>query len=134
MRVYYNRKLKERARKLRKKGTLAEAILWNELKQKKINGYQFLRQKPIDHFIVDFYSRKLKLIIEVDGCSHDALYERDKERQKKLESLGYHFLRIDDDEVKNNIMGVVEVIKIKIAQLDPNTPHNSDPPLARGDL
>ena len=51
------------SRELRKNSTLAEILLWNELKGRKMLGYQFMRQKPIDKYIVDFYSSKLKLII-----------------------------------------------------------------------
>jgi very-short-patch-repair endonuclease len=55
MRIYYNPKLKERARELRNSSTLSEILLWNELKQKKILGFQFYRQRPIGNYIVDFF-------------------------------------------------------------------------------
>ena len=54
MKLYYDPKLKQLARKLRKNMTLPEVLLWNQLKGKKL-GYDFHRQKPIDHYIVDFY-------------------------------------------------------------------------------
>ncbi|MBT6416907.1 MAG: DUF559 domain-containing protein, partial [Candidatus Marinimicrobia bacterium] len=59
MRIYYNPKLKQLARNLRNNSTLAEVLLWNELKQKRMRGYQFYRQKPILDYIVDFYCSKL---------------------------------------------------------------------------
>lgn len=53
--IPYNPKLKEVARKLRKSGTLSEVLLWTYLKKKKMRGYDFDRQKPIDNYIVDFF-------------------------------------------------------------------------------
>ncbi len=70
MKIYYNPKLKQLARNLRNNSTLAEVLLWNEVKGKRILGFQFLRQKPIGSFIIDFYCPKHKLAIEIDGDSH----------------------------------------------------------------
>ena len=63
----YNPKLKLLARKLRNNSTYAEVLLWNQLKNKKLNGYDFHRQKPIDNYILDFFCYDLMLGIEVDG-------------------------------------------------------------------
>lgn len=108
----YNRNLKEFSRQLRNNSTLSEVILWKELRSGKVNGYKFNRQKPLGRYIVDFYCRKLNLVIEVDGSSHyvgDAPI-RDRERQTILESLGLQFLRFDDADVKNDISYVMRVI------------------------
>ena len=80
-------------------------LLWNELKAKKMYGYQFMRQKPILNYIVDFYCSKLKLIIEIDGDSHnhEDAFKADIDRQNEIEKLGVHFLRFDDLDVKHNI-------------------------------
>jgi very-short-patch-repair endonuclease len=59
--IPYNPKLKPLASELRKNMTLSEVLLWNELKQKKMKGYDFDRQRPIDNFIVDFYCKDLML-------------------------------------------------------------------------
>ncbi len=67
MKIRYNPKLKALARELRKNSTLSEVLLWNHLKGGQMKGYQFMRQKPIDDYIVDFYCSKLTLIIEIDG-------------------------------------------------------------------
>ena len=93
--------------------TLGEVLLWNQLKRKKIFGYDFDRQRPINHFIVDFYCKELKLAIEVDGSSHYSHDARmkDKRRQLRLESIGVKFLRFDDSDVRNDVGGVVGVIK-----------------------
>ncbi|MBL7148427.1 MAG: endonuclease domain-containing protein [Nanoarchaeota archaeon] len=111
MKVYYNPKLKELARKLRKNMTLAEVLLWNQLKRKKMKGYDFHRQKPIDNYIVDFFCPKLKLIIEIDGESHIYKGNEDVKRQNKLESFGFHFLRFKDFDVKRNMKDVLASIE-----------------------
>lgn len=99
------------ARKLRNNMTLGEVLLWNEIKNKRL-GYRFSRQIPIDEFIVDFYSKDLRLAIEVDGESHyyDDQPTKDEIRQKRLESLGVRFLRFDDLDVKTDINWVVNEI------------------------
>ena len=116
--IPYNPDLKEKARELRKNSTLSEVLLWNKLKASQIEGYRFLRQKPIDLFIVDFYCRKLRLAIEIDGKSHNDIYEEDQYREQRLESLGIHILRFQNKDVKNNLEGVLEAIKLKIKELE----------------
>jgi len=111
----YNKDLKHLARNLRKHGTRAEAILWRDvLKAKKIWPYQFNRQYPIGNYIVDFISRKLKLIIEIDGSSHLAKDEEDYERQKSLENEGYTVLRFSESRVIYRIDEIVAEIDYAI--------------------
>ena len=109
----YNHKLKELARKLRNNSTFAEVLLWNELKNNKITNYDFHRQKPILNYIVDFICLELKLVIEVDGISHNnqGQLNKDSKRQNEIEALGLTFLRFDDDEIKTQIEAVVNYIK-----------------------
>ncbi|MEO9483578.1 MAG: DUF559 domain-containing protein [Ekhidna sp.] len=105
----YNKNLKQFSRDLRNNSTLGEVILWRELRAGSIKGYKFNRQKPLDNYIVDFYCKKLKLVIEVDGSSHyheDARL-RDEARQKILEAMGLIFLRFDDLDVKKNMAFVL---------------------------
>ena len=85
--------------------TISEILLWNELKQKKMPGYDFDRQRPIDNFIVDFYCKDLMLAIEVDRISHDfeEVIDNDEIRQKKLENMGVRFLRFDDREIRKDM-------------------------------
>ena len=111
--IPYNPKLKELARQLRQKMTKSEALLWNELKQKGMLGYDFDRQRPIGEFIVDFYCKDLLLAIEIDGSTHDheEAFVKDQKRQQELEKLGVHFLRFDDREVKENMLNVLRTIK-----------------------
>ena len=111
MRVYYNPKLKELARKLRNDATLSEVLLWQQLKGTQVMGYDFHRQKPIDQYIVDFFCPKLNLIIEIDGESHNDRFDIDQKRQLRLEALGFHFLRLWDHDVKQNMEGVLSTIR-----------------------
>ena len=109
----YNKNLRDFSRDLRKNSTLSEILLWNELKNEKMLGYQFNRQKPIHRYIVDFYCKKLNLVIEIDGCSHgfEEVYLNDIKREEILKSIGLKFLRFDDMEVKlnrNNVLRVIE--------------------------
>ena len=108
----YNPKLKERARELRNNMTPGEIILWQRLKGKRMMGYDFDRQKPIDQFIVDFYCKSLVLAIEIDGSAHDgeAAEQYDIERQALLEGLGVRFLRFRDDDVRQNTNVVCQTI------------------------
>lgn len=111
--IPYNPILKEYARRLRNNMTFGEVLLWNELKRRKMMGFHFNRQRPIDQYIVDFYCKDLMLAIEVDGSSHysEDARRRDAIRQAKLEKLGVRFLRFDDSEVRNNLTQVVQQIE-----------------------
>ena len=109
--IEYNPKLKQIARTLRNNMTLSEILLWKEIKGKKVLGYDFHRQKPIDEYIVDFYCPKLKLVIEIDGDSHEGKEEVDLIRQKKLESIGLTVLRYWDFELRANVDGIVGQLK-----------------------
>ncbi len=98
----YNPELKDYARKMRNNSTKGEIKFWCELLRKRQSGYQFYRQKVIGHYIVDFYCAKLKLIIEIDGTSHEDKEEYDKKRDRVLNSLGLKVLHYNDLMVLNN--------------------------------
>ena len=117
--VFYNPKLKERARELRNNPTPMEKQLWIYLKGKQLEGFDFHRQKPINNFIIDFYCSELKLAIEVDGSIHIGREQEDKERQEIIEHFGISFLRFTNDQVKNNIEVVIQTIKIWIKENPP---------------
>ena len=110
MRIYYEPRLKQLARNLRNQSTLSEILLWNELKGRRIKGYQFMRQKPIGKFIADFFCSELKLVLEIDGASHANPIRQLKDEKKDgyLNSLGITVLRYDDDDVKTDISGVID--------------------------
>lgn len=114
----YNHNLKQRSRDLRNESTLAEVLLWKELKQNK-TGFEFLRQKPIDNYIVDFFCPAINLAIELDGSSHENKVEDDTFRQGQLEALGITFLRFTNEQVKKDIKGVIRRIMKKATSLPP---------------
>ena len=114
--LYCDPKLKQRSRELRKNSTLAEVLLWNELKSGKMLGYSFLRQRPIYKYIVDFYCPKLKLVIEIDGDSHRNKFENDQARERDLKNLGLHLLRFHDRDVKHDMGNVLRCIQNWIEQ------------------
>ena len=137
-----NKNLKPLARKLRKSGTKGEALLWRDvLKAKQLWPYQFNRQFIIGDYIVDFISRKLRLIIEIDGSSHFAKSEEDEKRQRFLESQGYVILRFSESRVVYRIDEVVTEIDYAIRCLEPDIIKNDDektnpplvPPFSKGD-
>ncbi len=124
MKIYYNPNLKQFSRDLRNNSTLSEVLLWNFLKARKMGGYQFMRQKPILNYIVDFYCSKLKLIIEIDGDSHINKFSKDKKRQTELEKLGLNFLRFTDQEVKKSMTDVLNAIENYIYEFEKRQPPN----------
>lgn len=91
--------------------TYGEIALWIELKGKKLYGYDFHRQKPIDNYIVDFYCPELKLVIEIDGISHNNKLKLDKARQNELERLGLRVIRFYESDVLSNLSGVMICLK-----------------------
>ncbi|MEQ9285455.1 MAG: 3'(2'),5'-bisphosphate nucleotidase CysQ [Cyclobacteriaceae bacterium] len=133
--IPYNPKLKELAKQLRKNMTLSEVLIWDQLKQKKMLGFDFDRQRPINNFIVDFYCKELMLAIEIDGASHDneEVYKADVKRQNILENLGVRFLRFDDLEVKKEMSNVLRTIQYWIEKNmeEKPTPTPPSPPVGR---
>ncbi len=125
----YNPKLKSRARELRNNSTLSEVLLWNQLKQNKVCGCDFHRQKPIDEYIVDFFCPELMLAIEIDGRSHDGKYKYDKKRQAKIENYGIKFLRFSDEAIKKRLNAVLDKIQWWI---EDNTPRPKGHPYQEG--
>lgn len=110
--INYQTSLKQKAKKLRNNSTLGEVILWKYLKNKQMLGYSFHRQKPLYNYIVDFYSPKLQLAIEIDGmASHDNNTDNDKQRQIFLESKSIKFLRFTEVEVRTKIKFVLYTIE-----------------------
>ena len=118
MKIHYNPKLMPLARKLRSEGTLAEVLLWFELKGRKVRGYKFTRQKPIGDYIVDFFCNRLRLTIEIDGITHENNLEADEKRQEEIENLGIRFLRFDDLDVRKNLNGVLMAITDWIEKIE----------------
>ncbi len=111
---YYNKHLQPYANRLRKEMTKAEACLWKYvLKAGQLKGFQFRRQRPVLDYIADFMCIELKLIIEVDGITHqwEETIRKYEIRQKALETVGYTLLRLSDEEVLNNIQFVFNYLE-----------------------
>ena len=96
--------------------TEAEERLWTYLSGKKVNGFKFRRQHPINHFILDFYCHEARLSIELDGGYHFTVEQtaNDNERTKILEELGLKELRFTNDQVFSDIETVLETIKVHL--------------------
>ena len=103
-------KIKPLARQMRREQTAAEKHLWQRLRHKQVGGYKFRRQHVIDRFVVDFYCAEARLVVEVDGPTHDYTQEEDALRTEFLESLGLRVLRFTNDEVFQATDAVVERI------------------------
>ncbi|MFA5040766.1 MAG: DUF559 domain-containing protein [Bdellovibrionales bacterium] len=100
-----------RAKDLRQNSTDGEEVLWGILRSMaKETGFKFRRQYPIHPYIADFVCLKLRLIIEIDGISHDTRLEKDKRRDAQLNKMGYEVLRFINREVIENQEGVASAI------------------------
>jgi very-short-patch-repair endonuclease len=113
---HYNKKLKGISRALRSTGTKGEAILWKYVLRARKTGFQFNRQYIIERYIVDFVCRKLKLIVEVDGSSHNstAKSEKDYNREMFLRDLGYEVLRFSEKDVHHSLSKVADAINYAV--------------------
>ena len=98
-----NRELSSFARKNRKTGNLAEVIFWMQVHQKMFYGLDFNRQKVIGNYIVDFYVKRLGLVVEIDGDSHNEKSEYDTQRDLYLESLGLKVFHTTDFDVLHHV-------------------------------
>ncbi len=99
------------ARTLRVNATEAGVRLWRAMSGRKSDGVRFNRQVPIGPFICDFVARSLKLVIEVDGASHEIAREQDEGRTRYLQSEGYQVIRFWNNDVLGNLDGVVAHIR-----------------------
>ena len=111
--LHYNPKLKEFARQLRNNSTRSEIRLWRYLKGKQMRGYDFHRQKPLLNFIADFYCYELRLVIELDGYTHqfEETIKKDAIKEKELNKVGLSVLRFEDNEVMTTIENVLMTIE-----------------------
>ena len=109
--------LKSYARQLRKNPTDAEQKLWFSINQRQLSGHKFRRQQVVDNlYIVDFVCLEKRLIIELDGGQHTP--ESDKERTDYLNAQNFEVLRFWNNEVLENIDGVLMVIRHKLGITD----------------
>ena len=112
MKIYYDPELTELAKQQRNNATKAEIRLWQCLKRDQM-GYDFHRQKPIGHYIADFFCHDLRLIIEIDGYSHgfEKVVANDTRKEAAFRRLGLSVLRFDDREVMDELYSVLKAIE-----------------------
>jgi len=103
-------KLTNLAKILRKKSTDAESLLWQRLRARQLEGIKFRRQQPIGTFIVDFVTFEKQIVIEVDGGQHTENRYKDAKRDGFLTASGFKVLRFWNNEVLDNMDGVLEKI------------------------
>ena len=110
----------EFCRNLRRNETGAEIVLWQHLRDRRFYGQKFLRQHPLCvstafgkqlYYIPDFYCHKAKLVIEADGPIHLLKKDYDRNRDEVLAGLGLRTLRFENQQVMNDMLSVLEVIK-----------------------
>lgn len=125
METDYNKtEFKSLRRKLRTGQTEAETRLWRYLRKRQMCGQRFLRQFGFRNYILDFYCPDLRICIELDGGQHanpDAV-EYDRKRTELLEMHNIKVLRFWNNEVFNNIVGVLEVIGNEVRRTPPSLP------------
>ena len=109
----------EYARELRKSQTLEEKVIWEEVRNKRLKGFKFLRQHPIiigsldrkkNFYIADFYCAEKKLVIEVDGAVHKNQRDYDQVRDMAMNEMKLTVLRFKNSDVINNLKGVMKTI------------------------
>jgi very-short-patch-repair endonuclease len=111
----------KRARELRNQATPAERHLWHFISGSQL-GFKFSRQMPIGPFFADFLCRERKLVIELDGFSHDVDPGRDIWRDKYLNEAGYRVLHFPNEEVLANVEGVITVIQLALGDRPTSNP------------
>jgi very-short-patch-repair endonuclease len=98
------------AKSLRKNNTDVERLLWNYL-ARQLGNTKFRCQQPIGRYIVDFVSFEKKIVIEIDGGQHSVEKDRDIERDNWLRLQGFKVLRFWNNELLEDMEGVIEVIR-----------------------
>jgi very-short-patch-repair endonuclease len=104
-----------RARDLRNNATPAERALWKHLQGSKLDGHKFSRQIQIGPCYGDFVCRRLKVVVELDGFSHDLTAEDDARRTEYMERNGYRVVRFTNEDVLRNTEGVLAVLTRELA-------------------
>jgi very-short-patch-repair endonuclease len=104
------KKLTPVARKLRRASTDAEMRLWSHLRARQLENAKFVRQFQIGSHVADFACRSARLVIELDGGQHAIALDADAARTRMIEAHGYSVIRIWNNDVMENLDGVLEAI------------------------
>jgi very-short-patch-repair endonuclease len=94
-------------------------LLWTALSNRKIAGHKFSRQMPVGSYFADFLCREAKLVVELDGHSHDMNQEYDQRRDAFMKADGYRVMRFTNADVMTNLDGVVQTISVALAETGP---------------
>ncbi|KPF76264.1 hypothetical protein IP68_07380 [Blastomonas sp. AAP25] len=105
-----------RARSLRHEAMLLEKRLWLYLNKRQRLGFKFSRQIPIGPYFSDFVCRDAKLVIEVDGDSHDLTGAYDERREAFLRNQGYRVLRFLNEDVRDHLDGVLQELDAALGE------------------
>ena len=110
------------SKKLRKNMTPSEKVIWHELRNNHLRGYKFRRQHAISLYIVDFFCLEIELVVEIDGGIHECekIKEKDVNRKAELERLGLKVIRFGNEEVMNDIEGVIIKTEQTLKSLSPS--------------
>jgi very-short-patch-repair endonuclease len=100
----------DRAQELRNGASPPERFLWAKLRARQLDGHKFSRQMPVGPFFADFVCREHKLVVELDGASHDARQDEDAKRDMYFIDRGFRVLRFQNAAVMTNLEGVLSVI------------------------
>ena len=99
------------ARRLRRNMTPAEQKLWDALKGKHLDELKFRPQHPVGPFILDFWCPARKLVVELDGGSHEGREAEDEARTQRLQDYGYRVIRFRNEKILTDLPSVLERIR-----------------------
>jgi very-short-patch-repair endonuclease len=99
------------ARGLRRTSTETERLLWEELRNRKLDGLKFKRQAPLGRYVLDFNCAEAKLAVELDGEVHDGSVAYDAYRDECLKACGIHTLRLSNESVQMNLEQTLQTIR-----------------------
>jgi very-short-patch-repair endonuclease len=127
----------ERVRELRRAMTPAEKRLWKQLRARRLGGFKFKRQEWIGPFVADFYCWEARLIVEMDGSQHGDRVDYDRARTAYLKGEGYRVLRFWNNQLFEELEGVLTAILAVLRERVPSPSHAAAPrgplPLPEGE-
>jgi len=115
----YRRSNREVARTFRKLPTRTEWKVWRWLRDRRFGNWKFRRQYPIGPFIADFYCDRLKLVVEIDGATHDEIY--DAQRTRYLAKMGIEVVRLSNAQIFRDADSAAQTIIAAILRRRPLT-------------
>ena len=133
--VRFRERPTRKAQELRNNATDAERRLWRHLSNRRLGGFKFSRQMPVGPFICDLMCRQAMLVVELDGSQHGERARQDEERTRFIESEGFRVIRFWNNEVMENLDGVLaRILEVLEASVPPLAPPPPAPPASgRGD-